>query len=77
MTAADLQRVRDETRRNAWNGASFIIRRAIVAALGWDACFAWLEYEHLNEEQRVAIAAGALTLADATRRVSDIALAGV
>jgi hypothetical protein len=77
MTAADLQRVRDETRRNAWNGASFIIRRAIVAALGWHETYAWLQYDHLTDEQRMAIAAGALTLADATRRVSDVALAGV
>jgi hypothetical protein len=77
MTAADLQRVREETRRNAWNGANFIVRRAIVEALGWPSVYAWREYAHLDAAERVAIAEGALILADATRRVSDVALAGV
>lgn len=77
MTAADLARERDRTRRDAWNGASFIIRRAIVAALGWPDAFAWLQYDHLNDAQRIDIARASLTLADAVRSVSDVALARI
>lgn len=77
MTAAALKAARDVTRRDAWNNANFIVRRAIVASLGWHETFAWLEYDHLNDEQRFAIAAASLALADAFTGVSDVALAGV
>jgi hypothetical protein len=74
MTAADLARERDRTRREAWDRAPHALRLAICHQLGWHEARQWMPADMLTFEQRLEIADAALHLAPVLRDVSNVAL---
>jgi hypothetical protein len=65
-------RKREANRRQAWDGASWPVRAAIVRHLEWPISRTWWTYDHMNDEMRQQIARAALELQEACAAVSEV-----
>lgn len=74
ITAADLARVRQETRRRSWDDAPWLVKNAIVQSIGWHPNTAYFPAVELTQAQRIEIAAAATRLAETANLVADCAL---
>ena len=63
---------REAHRRQAWDGAPWPVRAAIVRHLDWPISRTWWTYDHMNEGMRAQIARAAMELQEAVGRVSEM-----